>query len=323
MVAKVCYKILVVLAIILLIFSLTILLYLNKDGPLPYETALIIPKNSSSSNIAEKLYQNQIISSPSLFRIINLFGRPFYSLKAGEYLFKSKITPLKVIEILIKGKSEIHCMTIPEGIASIVVEEQIKNEYLLDGNIDNIAEGSILPETYCYSYGDSKMKLLFRMQEAQRKLLAEIWPKHIDEGAIKSVYEAVILASIVEREAKVKDEQPRIARVFINRLKLNMRLQADPTTIYGITYGKKLERSLTKADLMENTPYNTYVIYGLPPTPIANPGRDALKAVLNPAVGNEIFFVLNSKDRHSFSSDLATHNKNVEIYRNQVRNHEK
>jgi UPF0755 protein len=174
------------------------------------------------------------------------------------------------------------------------------------------AEGELLPDTYFYSWGDSRERMLARQRRAMTELLKELWEKRAPNLPFKTPQEALVLASIVEKETGVADERPRIAAVFINRLKRGMRLQADPTTIYGLTQGKApLDRPLTRADLEAHNAWNTYVIDGLPATPIAIPGRAAIRAVLNPTPSNDLYFVSDGNGRHVFASTLAEHNRNV------------
>jgi len=176
-------------------------------------------------------------------------------------------------------------------------------------------EGELLPETYALTRGETKNDLIRRMIADQQKVLDELWDARALELPISTKQEAVILASIVERETGVASERPRIAAVFVNRLKKGMRLESDPTIIYGLTKGEPLGRGLRVSELRKETPYNTYVINGLPPTPIANPGKDAIAAVLNPAETDEIFFVADGTGGHVFASTLREHNKNVAQWR--------
>ena len=218
----------------------------------------------------------------------------------------------EVLDVLRAGKAILHKLTIPEGLSTVQALERIRAHEALSGEITvQPEEGTLLPDTYLFTRGKARDAIVRQMMQAQRKLLAELWPKRKEGLPLKSPREAVILASIVEKETGVPEERRRIAAVFLNRLKKNMPLQADPTVIYGITKGRPLGRPLTKKDLRAKTPWNTYVIKGLPPTPIANPGRAAIAAVLDPLETDELYFVADGSGRHLFAADLKTHNANV------------
>lgn len=308
------------LIIALLVFISTINLvfvYINTAGPLQESTELIIERGLSKKAIIEKLYTNNIIRFPQIFYMITKFYGIKYKIKSGEYLFTSRITPLQVLEILTKGKSIVRKLIIPEGLTIKQIFDKLYENKLLIGEIhENITEGFLLPDTYFYSYNDQRQMLVDQMKTNMSKLLDEVMPKLSTLSPLKSRIDVLKLASIVEKETSLDSEKPRVAAVYINRLKKGMKLQADPTTIYAITLGKhNLGRPLVKSDLFTKSPYNTYMVYGLPPTPIACPGRVAIEAVITPLITNELYFVANGKGGHNFSTNAKDHIKNVNIYK--------
>ena len=238
-------------------------------------------------------------------------------MKAGEYRIFAKSSPASVASVLQSGKTQIHSFTIAEGLTSDEIVKLIRARGELTGVISQIPkEGSLLPETYYFSNGDSKSSLIARMEKDMKRLTSKLWAKRITGLPFQTIKEAVILASIVEKETGKAKERAHVAAVFINRMRKGMRLQSDPTIIYGITQGKgKLGRDLNRSDLRESTLFNTYLIDGLPPTPIANPGKEALKAVLDPRKTDDLYFVANGKGGHAFSKTLAAHNKNVKKWK--------
>ena len=221
------------------------------------------------------------------------------------------------MNILTEGQTVARRFIAPEGMTSAQIIELMDKYKGLTGDVTDIPpDGTLLPETYNYSYGDTKESLVKRMKAAMTKTVQELWEKRSDKVPLKSVNEAIILASVVENETGKADERPHIASVFYNRLKQRIRLQSDPTVIYAITNGKlNLNRSLTYKDLKYNSPYNTYVIYGLPEGPISNPGRAALEAVLNPIDTDDIYFVADGKGGHVFAKTYEEHQKNVTKWR--------
>ncbi len=216
-----------------------------------------------------------------------------------------------------KGKSIDHKVTLPEGLTSQQIVERISANPDLKGDITEIPpEGTLLPDTYRFQIGDSRIDIIERMQVAHQKFLAKMWAERDPDIVVKTPEEAVILASIVEKETGRADERPRIAAVFENRLRKNMRLQSDPTIIYGLVGGKGvLDHPIQQDELERDTPYNTYKINGLPPTPIANPGRAAIEAVLKPAKTKDLYFVADGTGGHSFAPSLEEHNRNVVKWR--------
>jgi UPF0755 protein len=233
-------------------------------------------------------------------------------IKAGEFLLPAGASPNSILDILQGGHSIQRYVTIPEGMPSILVHEKLMAVDLLTGEIPVPAEGSVLPDTYDFARGESRAAVLARMQAAMKKELAALWAKRSPRTVATTPEEAVTLASIVEKETGRPDERTRVSAVFVNRLKTRMRLQSDPTIIYGLTGGKgALGRPIMKSEIEQATPYNTYVIDGLPPGPIANPGRASLEAAANPARTKELFFVADGTGGHVFSENYAEHQKNV------------
>jgi len=239
------------------------------------------------------------------------------SLKAGEYQFDKHATMRQVLDTLVEGKSILYRVTFPEGWTSQQIVQRLASNPQLNGPVPEIpAEGSLLPDTYSFGSKDSRDDVLQRMAVAQQKYLAKLWEERDPDIMVKTPEEAVILASIVEKETGVAEERPRIASVFHNRLKKRMRLQSDPTIIYGIFGGSGMrDHPITQEELQRANPYNTYKIDGLPPTPIGNPGRAAIEAVLKPAKTKDLYFVASGKGGHFFSPTLAQHNSNVVKWR--------
>jgi len=238
-------------------------------------------------------------------------------LKAGEYDIKKNASMAEVLDILTEGKSILLKATIPEGLTSLQIVERIREVPDLVGEITDIPpEGTLLPDTYRFSKGMSRQELVDRMRAEMQRYLASAWEKRQSDLPLKSADEAIIFASIVEKETGRHDERDRVAGVFMNRLHKGMRLQSDPTVIYGIAGGKgRLGRPLTRADLNQKTAHSTYHIHGLPPTPICNPGRSAIEATLNPAATKDLYFVADGSGGHVFSETLSKHNAAVSNWR--------
>jgi peptidoglycan lytic transglycosylase G len=295
--------------------------YLNAPGPLATSKAVIIPKGYSSKNIAYELSKEGVIDFPIVFWLITKAIGKSNQFKSGEYQFNTSVTPAQIIDTVLKGTVVIHRMTIPEGLTSKEIINTIKlNKILLGEVVNHYPEGTLLPDTYFYIYGDRKQALLDQMFKRNNELLESLWHRRNKSIPIKTKQEALILASIVEKETSMEEERPRVAAVFLNRIKKKMRLQADPTVAYGITRGKeKMTRKLTRADLKAKSPYNTYMNYGLPPTPIANPGKASIAAVLNPLKTNELYFVVNGRGGHNFSATLRQHINNINGYKKMLK----
>lgn len=291
--------------------------YIKSSGPLKENTVILIPAGSSLNKISSELSQNGIIDHPELFSIMVRLTDSANKMKAGEYEFTAGMTPVDIFKKIASGEVVSHKITFAEGLMTIQILDALKNEPLLTGDIpDGIKEGELLPETYEFNYGDSRADIVNRMKLAMQNTVTELWEKRKDGLPIKTINEAITLASIVEKETGIDGERGQVASVFINRLKKRMRLQSDPTTIYAITRGEYvLERPLIFKDLEIKSEYNTYKIYGLPPTPIANPGRASLEAVLNPPDTGNYYFVADGTGGHKFSSTLDEHNRNVRKWR--------
>ncbi|WP_303980115.1 endolytic transglycosylase MltG [Dongia mobilis] len=289
----------------------------NAGGPLRDETVLVIPKGSGVGAIADLLVREGVIESPLVFKLgVKLFAKD-QPLHAGEFRFPTAASPRGAMQVLIEGKSVLHRITLAEGWTVREMFDALQASPLLDGPLPPPpAEGTLLPETYFFVRGDSRGALVERMKSDMSETLARLWPKRDPKVDLDSPYEAVILASIVEKETGLKDERARVAAVFHNRLKKGMALQSDPTVIYAVTLGKApLGRDLTYADLKLDSPYNTYVIAGLPPSPIANPGEAALMAVLHPRTSKELYFVADGTGGHAFAETMDGHLKNVAKWR--------
>ncbi len=290
---------------------------LDRPGPLQADTTVIVERGASLTAIAENLQSGGVIDDAFLFGLAARLYRVSRSLKAGEYAFPARVTMGGVIDILVSGETVIRQFTVPEGLTSVEVMTLIADVEGLVGELDGIpAEGSMLPETYNYAWADARPEVVERMQIAMSAALEELWPNRADGLPIDTPEEAVILASIVEKETGVPEERALVAGVFINRLKRGMRLQSDPTVVYALTGGSgPLGRALRSRDLKVENPYNTYGNAGLPPGPIANPGRAALEAVLNPAETDYLYFVADGTGGHAFAKTLAEHNRNVAKWR--------
>ncbi len=289
----------------------------QAPGPLAAHQNIVIPRGAGLARIAELLRDRGVIADPLVFRIGAVVSGEASRLKAGEYAFAPGVSPQGAAAIIASGRTVVRRLTIAEGATTAQAMALLRSAEGLEGEVAAApGEGELLPETYFYSWGDSRDRLLARQRRAMAEAIAELWPKRVPGLPLKTPEEAVVLASIVEKETAVPEERPQIAAVFLNRLKRGMRLQADPTVIYGLTEGKSmLDRPLSRADLDTRHAWNTYVISGLPPTPIANPGRAALEAVLRPAETEDLYFVSDGTGRHVFARTLAEHNRNVKRLR--------
>ncbi|WP_417821794.1 endolytic transglycosylase MltG [Terasakiella sp.] len=289
----------------------------TRSWVLTQEKVVIVPQGSGVASIAQLLEKEGVINNALVFRIVLRFNQLDKQLKAGEYLFPARVTPKQVTRILEEGKTVLHRFTVAEGLTSVEVVAQLNAQDGLDGQVTHIpAEGSLLPETYSYHRGMARAAVLSHMQETMIKTLDELWENRQEGLPFKTKEEALILASIVEKETGIRAERALVAGVFINRLKKRMRLQTDPTVVYGMTMGQEpLGRPLSRKDLKTPTPYNTYTNYGLPPGPICNPGRASIEAVLNPDQTDALYFVADGTGGHAFAKTLAEHNRNVAQWR--------
>ena len=288
-----------------------------QPGPLPEDTVVEIPRGAGVRAIAERLFDQGVIDDPRLFRWgVRVYGRD-RDLRAGEYEFPAGVSAKNAMQIVASGDTIAYFVTIAEGLTSVEIVAQLRNDDRLTGEIvETPAEGTLLPETYRIHRGDDRAELIDRLAQAMSEALDELWPLRVPDLPLSSPQEAVALASIVERETGMADERRLVAGVFVNRLRLGMRLEADPTVIYALTEGQApLGRDLRRGDLDVESPYNTYRVAGLPPGPIANPGRASLAAVLDPEETDYIFFVADGTGGHAFASTLAEHNRNVAAWR--------
>jgi peptidoglycan lytic transglycosylase G len=276
-----------------------------------------VSRGTRTPEIARNLKEAGIISDDKVFLAAAYITGSYRRMKAGEYLFQKNASMADVMSLIISGKELVYKVTVPEGWTTAQVIDRVSAHESLVGEIGDLPpEGAILPETYIFRRGMTRDGLIRQMRSAQEKLFDEIWAGRAPGLPFKTKEEALILASIVEKETSVPAERPQVAAVFINRLRAGMRLQSDPTIIYGITQGKtKLERPILRSDIDAATPYNTYRIAGLPPTPIANPGRESIAAVLNPIDTKDLYFVADGSGGHVFAATLEEHRKNVRKWR--------
>ena len=285
----------------------------EAPGPLPEDKVVNIPRGLGIRDIADLLQREGVINQPYVFMggVIVLKARG--ELKYGEYQFSKQSSVADVVETITEAKVVQHAFTVPEGLTSEQIVARLLENEVLTGQIKEIPrEGTLLPETYRFTRGMTREQIIQRMQQAHRRVLQEVWERRVQDLPVKTPEQLVTLASIVEKETGKPDERTRVAAVFVNRLKTKMRLQSDPTIIYGLTGGKgSLGRPILRSEIDQATPYNTYVVDGLPPGPIANPGRASLEAAANPARTKELYFVADGTGGHVFSDNYAEHQKNV------------
>lgn len=289
----------------------------ESPGPLAADRNLVVPRGAGLSVIAKTLTEEGIIGDPLTFRLGVTFYDAARELKAGEYRFPAAASMHEVMDILRSGETVVHRLTVPEGLTSGEIVQLVADAEGLSGDPGPVPpEGSLLPETYHYVWDEQRAELIGRMRTAQQDLLSRLWDERAPDLPFASPEDAVILASVVEEETALDNERPLVASVFINRLKRGMRLQSDPTVVYGLTQGQApLGRALTRQDLNTPNPYNTYLNNGLPPGPIANAGRAALEAVLAPAATKYLYFVADGSGGHAFAETLDEHNRNVAKWR--------
>ncbi len=291
--------------------------YTDGKGPNAEETIVLLPRGAGLGTIVSHLDQAGVINHPWLFQLAVRLGGHDRALKAGEYAFPAGVTPNEVIAKLTEGKSLLRRITVIEGQTVAETFRLLDQAEGLNGDLpERPEEGTLLPETYLYSQGDSKAGLVKRMQAAMTEVLEKAWANRADDLPFATPREALIMASIVDKETAVPEERSEVAAVFVNRLRLGMRLQSDPTIIYGLTQGEgPLDRELTRQDWKLEDPYNTYRIDALPPGPIGNPGRLSIEAVMRPAEVDYLYFVADGTGGHAFALTLEEHNENVARWR--------
>lgn len=280
-------------------------------GPLERETSVVIKPGSSITSAAQQLEKTGVVKSASAFvSRAKVFGASS-TIKAGEFVIPAKASNSDILSILTSGKTVQRMVAIPEGMPSIMVYERIMANDRLSGSISIPAEGSVLPDSYAFDKNEPRADVLQRMQDAMTKTIADLWRERSADTAVRTQLEALTLASIVEKETALKSELRIVAGVYSNRLRMGMRLQADPTIIYPITKGKPLGRRILRSEITDVNDYNTYAMAGLPKGPIANPSRAAIAAVLNPQKTSALYFVADGKGGHVFADTLQEHNANV------------
>lgn len=291
----------------------------TSDGPAARQgddTVVVLRSGAGVSEIAGTLAEAGVVRSATAFRVAAQLTGADRGLRAGEYRIESRASLAEVLETLRSGDVARHFVTIPEGWSVAQAIDILNAEEVLTGTIDEIpAEGSLLPDTYEVTRGETRQSVIARMQAAQVALMEELWPTRAQGLPFSTPEQAVILASVVEKETGLAEERPRVAAVFVNRMRLGMRLESDPTVVYGVSGGRPLGRGLRRSELARQTPYNTYQIPGLPPTPIANPGRQAIEAVLNPPASRDLFFVADGTGGHIFAPSYQEHLQNVARWR--------
>jgi peptidoglycan lytic transglycosylase G len=282
-------------------------------GPLEHERIVNIPRGLGIKDIAELLQREGVIDQPWVFMggVVALKARD--ELKYGEYMFQRQASLRDVVDTLVEGKVIQHQVTVPEGLTSEQIVARMLENDILSGPVKEIPkEGTLLPESYRFSRGTTREQVIARMQQAQRRAVQDAWERRAADLPIQTPEQLIVLASIIEKETGRADERSRVAAVFINRLKQKMKLQSDPTIIYGLVGGKgTLGRPIMRSEIEQPTPYNTYVITGLPPGPIANPGRAALEAAANPSRTRDIYFVADGTGAHAFAENYEQHQRNV------------
>ncbi len=290
---------------------------LHEAGPLQADKVVAISPRTEVQDILAQLEREGVIDNAALMNVTLLIDGNRSRVKAGEYLFRAHASMRDVIDTLVSGREVMHSITIPEGLTSEQILDRLNQNELLAGDVRDLPkEGSLLPETYRVPRGMSRADLVRKMQEDQKKALEQIWARRSPDIPLHSPFELVTLASIVEKETGKADERPRVAGVFLNRLQKRMKLQSDPTIVYGLVGGKgTLGRGILRSEVDKPTPYNTYAIEGLPPGPITNPGRAAMEAVANPSRTKDLYFVADGSGGHVFAETVDQHNKNVSRWR--------
>jgi len=311
-----------IISIVLSVFIFGSLLTYGPGGLLkplnvPDNTCFIIKKGDSTYTIAKNLKEQKIIPHTISFLAGAVFSKMLRQpLKHGEYLIDLQMTLWKLLRKIIKGEVVVHYITIPEGLTVYEAAQKLEAIAILTGSVELPPEGTILPQTYDYYWGESKQHVLQRMVKSMESLKNKVWSAYEKQSALNDWNEVLILASIIEKETRLPEERDLVASVYLNRLQCNMPLQADPTVIYAVTNGKtSFYRPISKNNLATDSPYNTYLNKGLPPTPIACPGEASIMAALKPAQTEYLYFVANDIGGHEFSTNLKAHNKNVQLLR--------
>jgi UPF0755 protein len=287
---------------------------LEAPGPLQEDKVVNIPQRAGMTDIADVLQREGVIDNNRWAFIGSVFALKARSeLKPGEYLFQKNASLRDVIGTMVDGKVVQHAVTIPEGLTSEQIVARLTDNDIFAGTVREIPrEGTLLPETYKFPRGTTREQVIARMQQAQKRVVTEVWEHRNPDVPVKTPEQLVTLASIVEKETGKADERSRVAAVFVNRLRQKIKLQSDPTIIYGLVGGKgTLGRPIKRAEIQQPSPYNTYVVDGLPPGPIANPGRASLEAAANPARTRDLFFVADGTGGHAFTETYDQHQKNV------------
>jgi UPF0755 protein len=287
---------------------------IEAPGPLQEDKVVNIPTRAGVTDIADILQREGVIDNNRWAFIGSVFAlRARSDLKPGEYQFQKYASLRDVISTMVDGKVVQHSVTIPEGLTSEQIVARLSENDIFSGSVREMPrEGTLLPETYKFPRGSPREQVIARMQQAQKRVLAEIWDRRNPDIPVKTPEQLVTLASIVEKETGKADERSRVASVFVNRLRQKIKLQSDPTIIYGLVGGKgTLGRPIKRSEIQQPSPYNTYVVDGLPPGPIANPGRASLEAAANPARTRDLFFVADGTGGHAFSDSYDQHQKNV------------
>lgn len=308
-----CFGLLTAIAAILVLF------FAVQDwggrGPLVANTAFTVPQGASLAATADRLQRAGAIGSAYRFKLLaRVFGAST-EVKAGEYRIPARFSQADILKLLQGGKTLQRFVTVPEGLPSVLVHERLVAADGLTGTVDVPEEGSVLPDSYSFQRGDRRADILSRMQRDMRAYLTAAWAKRAPGIAVKTPEEALVLASIVEKETGKASERRKVAAVYSNRLRRGIMLQADPTIIYPLTHGKPLGRRILLSEVHAKNDYNTYAMTGLPKGPICNPGRASIDAVLDPAQTSALYFVADGTGGHVFADTLAEHNANVAKWR--------